>query len=159
MDGVWMIACAWYWGLPVRWLVKQSMTRGPGRLLLLLGAVPVDRAHPEGLVEELTGEFRSRERFVLAIPPEGTRKRARHWKSGFRRVALAAGVPVLLTALDYGRRRAVCGPCFFMTDSVRADMDRVRDFYQEMTGKVPALFTPPRLREEDEPDRTVGPAA
>jgi 1-acyl-sn-glycerol-3-phosphate acyltransferase len=158
MDGFWLIAFAWYWGLSIRWLVKESMVRGPGRLLLLIGAVPVDRARPEGTVDRLAAEFRARERMVLAIPPEGTRSRRDYWKSGFRRVAQAAGVPVCLAVLDYRRKQAGFGPGFEMTDSVQADMDRVRAFYAGATGKLPADFTPPRLREEDEA-LTVGPRA
>ena len=149
-DGFWMNAFAWYWGLDVSWLVKKSLVRGArGALLRRFGAIPVDRDRPEGVVDELVAAFATRRRLLLAIPPEGTRARRTHWKSGFYRVARAAGVPICLAYLDYGRRRGGFGPCFSPTSSVTADMDRVRAFYAGVRGKVPERFAPPRLHDED----------
>ena len=43
--------------------------------------------------------FAASERMVLAIPPEGTRSAVREWKSGFYHIAVAAGVPIVLSVL------------------------------------------------------------
>ena len=51
---------------------------------------------------------------VLVIAPEGTRRRA-PWKSGFYRIALAAGVPIVLCGFDYSRR------VIFFAPAVHAD--------------------------------------
>lgn len=149
-DGLWMQAFAWHFGLDVDWLVKQSSTRGPGRVLPLLGAIPVDRSSPQGLIEELARQFELRPRMRLVIAPEGTRARRAYWKSGFYHLARRANVPVCLSYLDYRTKRGGFGPCFELTGNVRADMDRIRAFYAGVTGARPHEFTPPRLREEDE---------
>jgi 1-acyl-sn-glycerol-3-phosphate acyltransferase len=151
-DGFWMIAFAWYWGLDVHWLVKSDVAPPPiRRLLRAIGAVPVDRSAPRGLVGELAREFREQARLIVSIPPEGTRARGEYWKSGFYQVALQAGVPICLSYLDYGRNRGGFGLCLRPSGDVKADMDRIREFYREVQARYPDQFTPPRLREEDAP--------
>jgi hypothetical protein len=49
-------------------------------------------------------------RFVLVIPPEGTRRARAYWKSGFYEIARAADVPVVCIYLDYERRVGGFGP-------------------------------------------------
>ncbi len=150
-DGFWMLMFAWWWGLRISWLVKRSAVRGPfGWFLRRMGAIPVDRSAPQGLVGELAAEFASRDELLLSIPPEGTRARREYWKSGFYHIALSAKVPICLSYLDYARRTGGFGPCFPLTGNYRADMDRIRAFYQEISGKHPARFTHPRLREESQ---------
>ena len=148
-----MKAFSWAFGLQLSWLVKMSTARGIGGWIVRRsGGVPVDRSSPQGLVQQLVNEFRERDELVLVIPPEGTRGRREYWKSGFYHIARQADVPVCLSYLDYGRTAVGCGPVFRMTGDVRADMQRIRDFYQRMRGKVPENFTEPRLREEVELD-------
>ena len=149
-DGFWMVAFAWRWGLRINWLVKSTAARYPfGALLRALGAIPVDRSSPQGLVSQLTAEFGERLELLLSISPEGTRARRDYWKSGFYQVARAANVPVCLSYLDYGRMKGGFGPCFLLTGDMHADMNRIRAFYRDVRGRVPEQFTPPRLREED----------
>ncbi len=58
-------------------------------------------------------------------------------------------VPRLTLAfLDAPSRTVGWGPTFFPTGDVRADMDRIREFYADKTGIRPESFTPPRLRDE-----------
>ena len=88
-----------------------------------------------------------RDRAIL-IPPEGTRAKKTHWKSGFRRIAIGADVPVLLSFLDGPTRTGGYGPSLRMTDDVVGDMDKIRAFYADKHGMKPGLFTPPELPEE-----------
>ena len=150
-DTVWMLAFAWWWGLRVRWLVKRSIAVGPlGWWLRSLGAVPVDRSTPNGVVEGLAREFGAHDEMVIAIAPEATRARGQWWRSGFYQIARHAGVPICLSYLDYQRRRGGFGPCFPLSGDVKADLDAVRAFYQGVQARYPERFTPPRLREEEE---------
>ena len=41
---------------------------------------------------------------MLAILPEGTRKRTPYWRSGFYHIALGAQVPIALGFADYRRK-------------------------------------------------------
>lgn len=152
-DGFWMVTFAWYWGLSISWFVKSSSTKGLlGWLPRLVGAIPVDRRAPQGLVGELTRAFGEREHLILVIPPEGTRKKREYWKSGFYHIARQANVPICLSYLDYGRNRGGFGPCFYLSGDVRADMDRIREFYRDVRGRKPEMWTPPKLIEEEGPN-------
>ena len=47
---------------------------------------------------------------ALAIAPDGTRSARDYWRSGFYHIARAADVPLVLSFLDWGTRRAGIGP-------------------------------------------------
>jgi 1-acyl-sn-glycerol-3-phosphate acyltransferase len=144
-----MLAMAWKSGVKVRWLGKEAMFKGVfGPLMRALGGIPVDRENPAGLVENMAKQFGSGESFALVVPAEGTRGKGEYWKSGFRRIADAAGVPIVLSYLDGPSRTGGFGLVVQPTDDVVADMDRVREFYADKRGVKPENRTEPRLREE-----------
>jgi len=150
-DGLLLIFLAQSVGLEMRWLIKNTWMKGPvGAVLDGVGAVGVDRSRSTGLVDQMVAEFARRESFVLAIPPEGTRKRSDYWKSGFYHIARGANVPVVLGYLDYARKRGGLGELMTLTGDVHADMDRIRAFYTKLapTPYDPSKFGPIRLREE-----------
>jgi 1-acyl-sn-glycerol-3-phosphate acyltransferase len=139
-DGLLLVTLLQSIGLDMQWMIKDSWVKSPlGPVLRRLGAVPINRARSTNVVEQMIAEFQRRDRFVLGIPPEGTRSRAEHWKSGFYHIALGAHVPVVPGYLDYGRKRAGLGPAITLSGDVRADMNRVRAFYAE---KKPTAFRP-----------------
>lgn len=148
-DFVLTMAIAWATDLYPVFLGKREMFWGPaGWLFRKMGGVPVDRENPQGLVDAMVGVARSGRHSVILIPPEGTRAKKTYWKSGFRRIALGADVPVLLSFLDQPTRTGGFGPTLRMTDDLTADMDAIRAFYADKHGMRPGRFTPPLLREE-----------
>ncbi|MBK7398717.1 MAG: lysophospholipid acyltransferase family protein [Myxococcales bacterium] len=150
-DGLLLVMLTHSIGVRTQWMVKDSWVKGPlGPLVRVTGGVGVDRSRATNMVDQMIAQFREREEFVLAIPPEGTRARAEHWKSGFYRIALGAGVPLVPGYLDFARKRAGLGPAIHLTGDVKKDMDQVRAFYakQAPTAFDPAKFGPIRLREE-----------
>ena len=142
------------------WVGKHTLFRFPfGALLRSLGGIPIDRRSRGNRVEELAALFSSRERLVLAIPPEGSRSNLSYWKSGFYWVARTANVPICLAFLDFPRRRAGLGPLFRPTGDLRVDMDFVRAFYAGMKGRFPEKQGPIRLEGEGGPPATGRPAS
>lgn len=82
-------------------LVKNDLFQGPlGWLLHRLGGLPLDRDNLGAVVRELVREPRSGEPFLLKLAAEGTREKGEHWKSGFWRIARAAGLPIALAFVD-----------------------------------------------------------
>ena len=151
-DFVVMVAMARVKGVSIRWLGKDALFRPPlGRVMRALGGVPVQRDSASGLVAALASEFAGRDELHLVVPAEGTRSRTEYWKSGFYRIALAADVPLLCAFVDGPRRTGGFGPVIHLTGDVRADMDRVRAFYEPKDGLRPGRFGPVRLRDEDAP--------
>ena len=148
-DFILMIAMAWHSGIDPVWLGKKEMFWGPlAPLFRAMGGIPVDRQNPAGLAASVADRARNGHVSAIVIPPEATRSLGTHWKSGFRRIAVDAGIPIALTYLDGPSRTGGYGPVFHPTDDVVADMDRIRAFYADKQGLRPGLFTPPLLREE-----------
>lgn len=144
-----MILFAMAFELHISWIGKDSLFRGPfGRVMRWLGGVPVRRGEADGKVEAIARLFAERQHLVLAIAPEGTRARAEYWKSGFYWIARHAGVPIVPSYLDFGTRTAGFGPPLVPSDSLHADMDRLRAVYAGKRGLFRNDFGPVRLPEE-----------
>ena len=109
-DGVLLLAGAASIDRPMSFMIKDDWLRGPmGTVLRKLGAVGIDSRKNTNVVQAMIDELARHDALWVVIPPEGTRKRAEHWKSGFYHIARGAGVPLFPAYLDYARRRS----CFF----------------------------------------------
>jgi len=151
-DFVLMLLVMWNGGVPPRVLMKAGLFVGPvGWFLRRCGGIPVDRANPAGLVDDLVEQARSGEPFLIVIAAEGTRTPSAYWKSGFYRIARSADLPIALAFVDGPTRTTGFGPTLRASGDVVADMDVIRAFYADKRGVRPALRTEPRLREEDTP--------
>jgi len=137
------LICAHALGLlaefPYGFMVKDNVIKWPliGPLVRALGGIAINRRANFNAVEQMAEVFRKRERLMLAITPEGTRKRTDHWKSGFYHIARAADVPVVLGYLDYERRAGGLGPTLTVTGDVEADLGVMRAFYARITPLFP----------------------
>lgn len=146
-----MLATAYALGIRISWLGKHTLFEHPlGWLMRWLGGIPVDRRAPHDVVSRTAEMFRTCERLVLAVPPEGTRRKVKYWRSGFYHMSLQSGVPIGLGFLDYRRQLCGLGPLISPTGDVRHDMDTIRAFYREIHGKNLERESEPRLKEEDE---------
>lgn len=148
-DGFIMQAVAWALGVRLSWMTKHTLFKWPfRRFLRAVGAVPVDRTKRSDTVGQIARQITESDGMYLAIAPAGTRARRDFWKSGFYHMAHAAGVPVVCGFLDFKRRRGGCGPVIELTGDRKADMDRIRAFYDGIEGRHPELHTPVLLRDE-----------
>ena len=124
--------------IDLHWVGKDSAFRGPlGPIYRRLGGIPVNRRVSQNFVEQMVEQFNQRERFILAIAPEGTRHKAPGWKSGFYYIALGAGVPIALGFIDYGRKRVGVGPTIHPSGDIQADFKQIAAFYSGMVGRYP----------------------
>jgi 1-acyl-sn-glycerol-3-phosphate acyltransferase len=145
-----MLAARAVFGVHAAWMGKAALFRWPfGRLLRAVGGIPVERSSRNDAVRQMADVILRAERIVLAIPPEGTRKRTEYWKSGFYYIAQLAQVPIVLTYLDYGSKRAGFGPVLDSKLPAKALMAEAREFYRTITPKYPEWFGPVRLRQEE----------
>ena len=125
-----------------RWMGKASIFRAPfGGLMRWLGGIPVDRRQSNNLVESSAQAIRnSAGPLQLIVPPEGTRSKPRHWKTGFYYIARSAEVPIVLAYMDYAGKRSGLGPAFEPTGDVQADMASIKAFYKPFRGKNAGQF-------------------
>jgi len=141
----------WAIGIQVTFWGKDTLFKLPlfGRWLRWLGGVPVDRHAPNGVVGQMACGLeaaRADDRFLwLALAPEGTRRYAAAWRSGFYHVALRAKVPVGLVFFDYGRREVGVERFLELTGDAAADLAAIAQGFRAPVGKRPALAAPIRF--------------
>jgi len=76
--------------LDTKYLAKKELFRPPlGWIFYALGGYPVDRSKPGKLVEKVAEIYNNHDKFSICITPEGTRKYAAEWKTGFHKIAMA----------------------------------------------------------------------
>lgn len=123
-------------------LMKKSWFFWPlGSLLRAIGGVPVDRSRSTSLTDQLVERFAEEPKLTLAFAAEGTRSRTTRWHTGFLRVAKAAGVPLLLAAIDGGTKTVYLTKQFFPTDDVQADLKAIKQYYSQFTAIYPEKFS------------------
>ena len=137
-------------GLRARILMAEYLFTGPlGPLAKALGFIKVERSNPRGLVKSIEEEVRKSDSLFIGICPEGTRSLAPGWKSGFYRIALDSGLPVVLGTADYKKKVMYLSDPIKLTGNAKEDMDRVRDFYRDVTACYPENASPIKIRLEE----------
>lgn len=127
--------------LKVYWMGKSSLFPPVlGHVMRWLGGIPVDRSRSTNMVESTVAAFREASRLTVIVPPEGTRGRVSHWKTGFYYIAHGAGVPIALGYLDFARKVGGIGKMFTTTGNIELDMETIRAFYAGIQGKRPQQF-------------------
>lgn len=119
-------------GLRVAFIAKHTLFFWPlGGFMRWLGGIPVNRAQPEDLTDAMAAAFGKHEQLWLAITPEGTRRQGARFKSGFYRIARAAGVPILPVYFNYRRRVTGFLPLMRPGDDVAAGVEQLRLLLQQ----------------------------
>ena len=128
-------------GRTAGFLMKKEWFFWPmGVLFRSMGGIPVERSRHVSLTDRVAEAAMRAERFELAVTPEGTRSLATKWKRGFYFIALKAGLPIQLYAIDYKRKRIVCTQELVPSGDVEADMRLIMDYYRPYEGKYPGKF-------------------
>lgn len=133
------LAAAWALRLDAHWLGKHTLFRWPyGWFFRAVGGIPVQRDQTRNLIPAIVDIFAGAERLVLALAPEGTRQKTDHWKTGFYHIARAAGVPIVMAYLDYGKKQVGLGGAFYPGEDIEAAFTQIRQFFAGRRGKYPA---------------------
>jgi 1-acyl-sn-glycerol-3-phosphate acyltransferase len=126
----------------IYWMGKAAMFHWPfGPAFRWLGGIPIDRSQSHNVVEQSVQAFKERDKLIMVIPPEGTRKKVSYWKTGFYHIARGANIPIVLGYLDYQRKAGGIGPTFYPTGRIEEDMQKIKTFYATITGKRQELFS------------------
>ena len=128
-------------GRTAGFLMKKEWFFWPmGVLFRSMGGIPVERSRHVSLTDRVAEAAIKAERFELAVTPEGTRSLATKWKRGFYFIALKAGLPIQLYAIDYMNKCIVCTKELVPSGDVEADMRLIMDYYRPYEGKYPGKF-------------------
>ncbi len=137
-DFLYTVCLAFIYRLKPQMMMKAEWFFWPlGPIFKWLGAIPVDRSRSNNVVAQSIAAFQANEEMILVVPPAGTRRKVRYWKTGFYHIAAGAGVPIALGFLDYRRKAGGFGPILMPSGKIEDDMMAIRRFYADITGKYP----------------------
>ncbi|MDD5533754.1 MAG: 1-acyl-sn-glycerol-3-phosphate acyltransferase, partial [Syntrophales bacterium] len=106
-------------------------------VLRMLGGIPVDRNASRGVVEQMVSAFDAHDEFLLAIVPEGTRKKIRTIRKGFWYIARSAGVSIICWYLDNENKQTLWLGEIVPGKDITADLIRIRDLYAKAGYRFP----------------------
>ena len=163
-DGIWGLIAKVALRVDVHFFGKDTLFWFPlGTILRVMGGIPLDRANPGSSVDQAVRGFKASESYYFAMAPEGTRRHKPYWKTGFYRIAISAGAPVVLAFFDYERRRLGIGATVELSGDPDQDLARICAFYAanarpKHAGKMgPVAFDPEaRVAGGDAEDQTAG---
>jgi 1-acyl-sn-glycerol-3-phosphate acyltransferase len=125
------------WQEEINYIGKKSLFDSPfGWFFKWTGGAPVDRGKSNDSVSAIAKIFEERDKFRLALSPEGTRKKVTQWKTGFYFIAKAAKVPIIMVAFDYGKKQIKISGEHFPTNDQEADFQTFEAFFKGVKGKV-----------------------
>lgn len=128
-------------GFRCNFLMKKEWFFWPlGILMHKLGGIPVYRDRKTGMTDIVAQQAMKMDTFRLCITPEGTRKPVTEWKKGFYYIALKANLPILLYGLDYRHKTVTCARIFHPTGDADKDMQEIKNYYKDFTGRHPEKF-------------------
>lgn len=132
-------------GLNTAFLVKASAFRWwpLSSFLRHVGALPIDRSRATGVVEQAVGMLEHSERLLLVVTPEGTRTRARRWKTGFHHIARMAKVPIVLAVPNYARKELTFPLVIEPSTDLEADMRKIVDCFAATIPYHPGKLSAP----------------
>lgn len=117
-------------GFEAHWIGKKELFWWPlGALMRWLGGIPVDRSSPQGLVAQLRDTLGRRDRFIIGVTPEGTRKRVADWKTGFYHIAREMELPIAPAYFDNVARAAGFFPVVVPSGDSEREITAIRSRY------------------------------
>jgi 1-acyl-sn-glycerol-3-phosphate acyltransferase len=124
-----------------RFIGKHTLFRWPfGVFMRAIGGIPVDRSATTGFVSEVGRVLRDADRMTMVVAPEGTRRRIPQWKSGFYRIAVEAGAPILPVGFDYSRKVVFFAPLFHPTGDYEKDLKQLRSHFRPEMARKPENY-------------------
>lgn len=130
-------------GMRAHWLGKHTIFIWPiNGLLRSLGGIPVNRKAANDVVDQVAKRFAEEGPLVLAVAPEGTRKRTAKLKTGFIRIAIGSNVPIFLVGFDFSCKEIKLGELYYPTGDVDVDELNVRQYFYAFEGKNPDQYCP-----------------
>ncbi len=135
-----LLALAFIFGLNLNifWIGKHTLFKnGFSKIMRKLGGIPVDRASPELLMNEVSHIVKKQQGVIIAISPEGTRKKVERLKSGFLRIAKTTNSQILLAGIDFESKLIHLGKLFKPSGNTESDLLNVHNYFRQFKGKRP----------------------
>ena len=122
-----------------RFLGKSSLFKPPfGWFFRAIGGYPVDRSKHSDMVQHVADIFAGYDQFILALAPEGTRKKVEKLRTGFYYIAKKANVPIIPVGFDYVKKEVIIGKPYYPSEDIEHDIELLMSFYRDIKGRNPA---------------------
>jgi len=117
-------------GIKITIFGKHTLFNTPLKPLLeWIGVIPVNRSIQQGTTQQIIDFIDTQEQIWVGMAPEGTRKQAKAFRSGFYRIALGANIPIVMFSFDYNRKTIHCLGVFQPTGNYEQDLERILNRY------------------------------
>jgi 1-acyl-sn-glycerol-3-phosphate acyltransferase len=121
-----------------KYLGKKELFDGPfGFIFRWTGGLPVDRFSKKNMVDQVVDIMNEQEEIMIAISPEGTRKKVDRLRTGFYYIAKKAGVPIVMAALDFQQKEVKFSEPFYPGEDELKDFQHIISFFAPIRGKHP----------------------
>ena len=125
--------------IKVKFLAKKSIFVPIFKIFLnKLGGIPVDRDNPELLVQKIADYSKNNEGVLIAVTPEGTRKKVTKWKTGFLRIAKISDSIILPLGIDYPSKTFTLEKVFNPTGENEKDIIALKFILKNYIGRHPS---------------------
>ncbi len=122
----------------VKYLGKAELFSGPfGFIFKWFGGTPVDRFSNHNVVDQVVEKFEQNKEFIIALSPEGTRKKVDKLRTGFYFIAQKAKVPIIMSYFDFAKKEYGFSKPFFTTENQDEDFKKIILFFSNYKGKIP----------------------
>jgi 1-acyl-sn-glycerol-3-phosphate acyltransferase len=122
------------------YLGKEELFKGPfGFFFRHTGGFPVNRFDKLNMVEQVVALFNSHSHFLLALSPEGTRKKVARLRTGFYHIAQKAQVPIIMVGFDFTKKEVSIAEPFYTSNDEAADFKKIISFFAPIQGKIAHL--------------------
>ncbi len=123
---------------PINFIAKKSLFKFPlGIIMRAFGGMPVDRSKSNDTVDAIAQIFDKNEEFILALSPEGTRKKVTKWKTGFYYIAKKANVPIVMATLNFKEKEVKIATPYYPTNNKEEDFNFLQSYFKGVVGKIP----------------------
>ena len=117
-------------GIKITIFGKHTLFNTPLKPLLeWIGVIPVNRSIQQGTTQQIIDFIDTQEQIWVGMAPEGTRKQAESFRSGFYRIAVGANLPIVMFSFDYNRKTIHCLGVFQPTGNYEQDLERILNRY------------------------------
>ena len=117
-------------GIKITIFGKHTLFKTPLKPLLeWIGVIPVNRSIQQGTTQQIINFINSQEQIWVGMAPEGTRKQAESFRSGFYRIAVGANLPIVMFAFDYDHKTIYCLGVFQPTGNYEQDLEQILNLY------------------------------
>ncbi len=124
--------------MEVGFIAKDSLFVWPfGLIFRAMGGIPVNRSKSQGFIKNIVDTIHKRDRFSIAITPEGTRKKVSKLKSGYYRISKAASIPIVYTTFDWGNKILKLDKPRTVANTWEEEANYATKLFAGVKGKIP----------------------